>query len=976
MDPHIYFIRDDDLMWSDLGRSESLYSIGNGNIGCRGFHLDRMEVAEPALYMNGFYELTEISYGESAFGYARHHQTMLSLPDIRTFKVYINGALAACSLKSAGYTRMLDMSDGCFSYKYIYDTIDGTRAGISVETLFSMTSRDLGAVRLTLSLSRPAHIEIVHSIEYLKNRHADGNDPRKQTAAARTLLGSNYYLYHMNGDCDGMSGDFQSHNSALTLHVGSHDMFDEGFTTSESSYNDEGYPMITYSFDTSHIVCTSVFYYISTREPHKSLSHQQINEIQSHLCLHSFDSLLESNKEYYHRFWALSDVTVKGDDQIQRALRLNLFQLHQSTGNDGKTSLSAKGLTGSGYEGHYFWDTEIYGMPFFILTDPSLARNLIRYRIRTLPAARRRAKEMNQKGALFPWRTINGEEASAFFPAGTAQYHINADIAYSLLLYLTVTEDWDLMCEGGGELLFETARFYYDLGFFNPARGGKFCINEVTGPDEYSALVDNNTYTNAMVRHHLLNAAAVYRKLASLYPGRLEAIKRKIHLTSKETDQWEHAAHLIYLPFDMNLKISAQDDQFLYRQIWDTEKKGPIRHPMLLHYHPLVIYRHQVIKQSDTVLAMFLLSDTFPWYLRKRNFDYYHPLTTGDSSLSDCIEGIAAFDCGRIEEGFGYLRRTILLDFLDSHNNTQDGLHTAAMGGSWMAVVFGIAGLRIREDHLFFRPQLPESIHLISFSLQFKSEVLHVSVGRKVTTYSCDGRIKVQHRSTMVELNKNEVSLDTCASIKGVIFDLDGVITSTDEFHFLAWKRLCDEHGWKFNRALNRQLRGISREESLKVIEEYNHLCFSQKQIEELTAMKNEMYVRYLDSLDSSDILPGIPELLKELKEHHIATAVASASRNARFILDKLKIAGQFDHIVDANEVEKGKPDPEVFVRASDALGLLPEECAAVEDSDAGLQAIKSAMMKSVGVGEDIDLTLCDVSVKSTEELSMTKMLF
>jgi alpha,alpha-trehalose phosphorylase len=392
---------------------------------------------------------------------------------------------------------------------------------------------------------------------------------------------------------------------------------------------------------------------------------------------------------------------------------------------------------------------------------------------------------------------------------------------------------------------------------------------------------------------------------------------------------------------------------------------------MLLYYHPLVIYRHQVIKQADTVLAMFLLSNEFPWYIRKRNFDYYKPLTTGDSSLSACVEGIVAFDCGYIEMGYDYLRQTILLDFLDSHGNTKDGLHTASMGGSWMAIVYGIAGFRFLDGIPRFRPTLPKSITHIKFSLIFNANRLDISLTRESTTYSCDREIELYHRSTPIHLKNNSITISTAPQIKAVIFDLDGVITSTDEYHFKAWKALCDEHGWKFSKELNQHLRGISREASLQVILDHNNIHYNRKIIESLTNKKNSMYVQSLEALSSANILPGIRELLTDLREHHIYTAIASASKNASFILEKLEIVHLFDYIVDAGDVIKGKPDPEVFVRAASALHLFPEECAAIEDSRAGISAITSGRMKSIGVGDAVDPALCNIYVKSTSMLKM-----
>ena len=638
----------------------------------------------------------------------------------------------------------------------------------------------------------------------------------------------------------------------------------------------------------------------------------------------------------------------------------------------GRQAYQQKVSLGSGYEGHYFWDTEIYGMPFFTFTSPQTARSLIRYRVTILDKARKRAREMSQKGALYPWRTINGLEASAYFPAGTAQYHINADIAYSILQYIDATHDYSILIEGAAEVLFETARMYADLGFF---KDGEFHIHQVTGPDEYSALVDNNTFTNAMVRHHFNGAVALHEYLKDNYEDDFTRIISAISLDYEEVKFWNKAAHHMRFAFNEELGIYGQDERFLELEKWDDKKKGAIKHPMLLHYHPLVIYRHQVIKQADTVLAMFLLSHEFPMYEIKRNFDYYRPLTTGDSSLSACIEGIVAFACGYVTLGFEYLKTTILMDLFDIHQNTSEGLHTAAMGGSWMAIIFGIAGLRFIDGIAHFSPQLPPSLDKISFTLSIDGELLKVKISKEQTSYSYPKDITLYHHSTCLNV-KGETIVASEPEIKSVVFDLDGVITSTDEYHYEAWKRLSDEMNWEFDKELNQQLRGISREASLQVILDHNNATISKEEMKILTDKKNRWYKESLYKLSDKDILPGIKELLIDLKKRGITTALASASKNATFIIEQLHLTKLFTVIVDAKDVVKGKPDPEVFLRASISLGVLPTECVGIEDAPAGIIAIKSAMMKSIGVGSAVEPSQCDRYAKDTSSLTSDFILF
>ncbi|MBN2860922.1 MAG: beta-phosphoglucomutase [Sphaerochaetaceae bacterium] len=977
MEQRKFLMRDDARALEDIGRYESLYSIGNGNIGARGYHLDRSVVHHSALYMNGLYETSAIRYPEDAYGLARVNQTMVELPDVRQFTIFIGSQRVSVDTCVAGtYQRELDFTSGLFSYRYHWEGSSGLEADVSVEALISMHRTCLGGVRISVRCNGSNRITIHHEVGYDTTDNEESTDPRKQTAHVQPLeLVSSSFFTDGNHASFGFRTGFRTQQSTIAVTASTFDTFDSENLTSSPQRDSRDYPHLVYTFQGSEVTCSSLFAYMSEKEEGARVPDETIEKNENLLRTLSFDDLLQEQREHYRAFWDVHTVEIEGAEDLNEAMLLNIFQLHQSVGTDGRSSLSAKGMTGSGYEGHYFWDTEIYGMPFFTLTSPYTARSLISYRIRILQKARDRAREMNQKGALFPWRTINGLEASSYFPAGTAQYHINADIAYSIFSYLDITGDDSILEEGALELLFETARFYADLGFFNEAEGGAFCINQVTGPDEYSALVDNNTYTNAMASYHLERSAGLYGELATHSPDMLNRVCEAIALNVDEVKIWKRAAQEMRLPYDEQLGIYAQDERFLSREKWDVKKRGEILHPMLLHYHPLVIYRHQVIKQADTILSMFLLPDRFASYDVKRSYDYYHPLTTGDSSLSACIEGIVAFSCGYESSGYQYAVQTILMDRKDLHHNTQDGLHTAAMGGAWMAIVYGMAGLRLIDGIPKFRPLLPAGIRRIGFNLLIQGSLLKVDISPETTRYQYDGNLVLYHRSERLQVNAEGVEVSSKPSLKAVVFDLDGVITSTDEYHYRAWDRLCKEQGWHFDHALNDQLRGVSRTDSLKIIARDNRVDLTEEQVSVMSDTKNRWYRESLGDLSSHDVLPGILRFLAELKEQGIATAVASASRNASYIISKLSLDSWFDYIVPAAEVIRGKPDPEVFLRAAQALSLFPEECLGIEDAPPGIQAIRSGGMSSVGIGDAIDPSQCDVVFRTTAEISFDRCL-
>ena len=481
-----------------------------------------------------------------------------------------------------------------------------------------------------------------------------------------------------------------------------------------------------------------------------------------------FQQLLASQEQYMDDFWRRSDVRIKNimEDrikrstvEIQQAIRFNLFHILQASARAEDTGVPAKGLTGQAYEGHYFWDTEIYLLPFLTYTSPRIARNLLAFRYKMLPQARARATELGHRGAMFPWRTISGEEASAYYAAGTAQYHINADIMYALRKYVQATGDELFLRDYGAEMLVETARLWVDLGFYSDAKGGKFCINGVTGPDEYNAVVNNNAYTNLMARENLRYATQVVEFLRKAKPDAYDALVHKTALERSEVNAWIRAAENMYVPYDEKLKIIPQDDNFLDREPWDFRNTPRDRYPLLLFYHPLNIYRKQVIKQADVVLAMFLLGDVLPPEMKKRNFDFYDPLTTGDSSLSSCVEAIIAAQTGDMDKAFRYGMAALLMDLADVGGNVKDGCHIASMGGTWMMLTYGFGGMRDYDGTLSFWPRrAPEENAILRFPLTYRGQMLEIEIGVDRVEYALrEGeRLVIRHETEEVELNSGK----------------------------------------------------------------------------------------------------------------------------------------------------------------------------------------------------------------------------
>jgi alpha,alpha-trehalose phosphorylase len=484
------------------------------------------------------------------------------------------------------------------------------------------------------------------------------------------------------------------------------------------------------------------------------------------IATEGFQQLLLSQEQYMEDYWRRGDVRVRdvreertkrSTVEIQQAIRFNLFHILQASARAEDAGVPAKGLTGQAYEGHYFWDTEIYLLPFLIYTSPRIAKNLLTFRYKMLPQARARARELGHRGAMFPWRTISGQEASAYYAAGTAQYHINADITYALRKYVQATGDEAFLRDCGAEMLVETARLWQNLGFYSDAKGGKFCINSVTGPDEYNTVVNNNAYTNLMARENLRYAAETIKSLLATNPDAYNALVHKTALEPSEVEGWIRAAESMYVPHDEKLNIIPQDDSFLDREPWDFRNTPHDRYPLLLFYHPLNIYRKQVIKQADVVLAMFLLGAAFTAEAKKRNFEFYDPLTTGDSSLSSCVEAIIAAQVGDIEKAIRYGTAALLMDLADVGGNVKDGCHIASMGGSWMMMTYGLGGMRDDDGHLSFWPRrAPEDNAILRFPVTYRGQILEIEIGVENVKYTLREGVSltIRHETEEIQLTR------------------------------------------------------------------------------------------------------------------------------------------------------------------------------------------------------------------------------
>ena len=726
-----------------VGLTETVFSLGNGFVGIRGSFEEGRPAAVPGTFVNGFHETWPIMHAEGAHALARTGQTIVNVPDATILKLYVDDEpFYLPTARLEGYERILDMRAGTLTRELVWATDAGKHVRVRSRRLVSLEHRHLVAMTYEVTMLDEAAPVAISSLVFNRQDAETGDlpeqrpgDPRLATVLPHPVLN----LQAAELAEQRILFGYQTTSSGMTLGVGADHVIDTACPSQVAGSLDEDTAEVVIRADAVPGVPIRITKYATYQASRNIAVPELVNRCRRTLdraVRDGFDPLAASQRENLARFWDRADVRLQtrlNPVRQQQAVRWNLYQVAQASWRAEGGGVPAKGLTGQAYEGHYFWDTEVYVLPFLSYTQPRIARNLLRFRHSMLGRARERAAEMSQRGALFPWRTINGEEASSNFQQGTAQYHINADIAYAVTRYAHVEGSGRMLGEIGAEILVETARLWEDLGFYGADQ--KFHLHGVTGPDEYTTVVNDNTYTNLMARLNLNSAADAVRRLREERPKDYTALVHAVRLQPREVESWERAAAAMHVPFDDDLRIHPQDETFLDREVWDLDSTPREKFPLLLHYHPLVIYRHQVLKQADIVLAMFLLGNEFPEEQKRRNFNYYDPLTTGDSSLSACVQSIIAAEIGNERQAREYFQYALLMDLGNVAGNASDGVHIASAAGVWSSLVFGFGGVRDFEGRLSFDPRLPRTWNELAFSLRFRGRQLRIKLSHDEERY-------------------------------------------------------------------------------------------------------------------------------------------------------------------------------------------------------------------------------------------------
>ncbi|MEU4680243.1 glycoside hydrolase family 65 protein [Micromonospora sp. NPDC023737] len=746
-----WHVREIRLDMDVLAQSESVFALSNGHIGLRG-NLDEGEPhGLPGTYLNSFYELRPLPYAEAGYGFPESGQTIVNVTNGKLIRLLVDDEpLDVRYGEVLSHERTLDMRAGTLHREVHWRSPSGREVKVRTTRLVSFTQRSVAAIHYEVeAVGEPLRLILQSELVANESLPAQSRDPRVAAVLESPLQAEE--------ELTANDGGLLVHRTKVSgLRVAAamdHEVYGPERTTIES----EGYE----DWVRTTIGCVlrpgeklRVVKYLaygwSSRRSLPALR-DQVGAALAAARLDGWDGLCRDQRAYLDEFWDASDVRVEGDPEVQQAVRFGLFHVLQAGARAERRPISAKGLTGPGYDGHAFWDTEMFVLPVLTYTQPTAVRNALHWRHATLDSARERAQTLNLKGAAFPWRTIVGPESSGYWPAGTAGFHIAADIADALRRYVLVTGDDQLEREIGLELLVETARLWRSLGHHD--RHGKFHIDGVTGPDEYTAVKNDNVYTNLMAQRNLLFAA----ELVNRY--RDDAVH--LGVTDEEAASWRDAASDMHLPYDEDVDVHQQVEGFTRLQEWDFLHTPSEKYPLLLHYPYFDLYRKQVIKQADLVLAMHWRGDAFTPEQKLRNFLYYERRTVRDSSLSACTQAVLAAEVGHPELAHSYLREAALMDLHDLNENTRDGVHMASLAGAWIALVAGFGGLRDHDGTLSFAPRLSSKLNRLEFSLLWRGRRLRVDVRPHQTTYALrhadpDDVVELRHHGETIRVTCDE----------------------------------------------------------------------------------------------------------------------------------------------------------------------------------------------------------------------------
>jgi beta-phosphoglucomutase len=962
-----------------LHHQETVFTLSNGYLGTRGSFEEGYPGASPATFINGVYDDAPIVSPE-----------LVNCPDWLPCVVLVNNSRFRLDQGEVlHYQRHLNLYTGVVHRVVRWRSPQGHTLDLEFERFVSLADRQVVALRCRITpLDFTAPVEVHTSL----NGYADNQGLLHWTWLDQgSQSPNNTHSVHLH--CRTRHSKIELGMAARVEVFGAADArtIAQGFQSYPTLITHFlGQPGQTVTLDKVATVCTSR----ETVAPAAAAIAHLAN-------LSGYKTLLTAHTAAWADLWQMNDVVIEGDPTAQLAVRYNLFQLLAATpqgdlgnplpmaGTDPAThpvtsggapalSIPAKTLSGFAYRGHIFWDTEIFILPVLTLTQPLLARNLLNYRYQGLAGARRKAKVLGYEGAMYAWESADtGDETTpTWIPCfdgslvriwcGELEVHISTDVAYAMWHYWQATSDHDWMAAYGAEVILDTAVFWASRVVWNDA-GDRYEIRNVIGPDEYHEKIDNNVFTNRMVQWHLKMALDLWAWLRHSYPDRATALQQQLELSPQRLQTWHRIVQKLWILQDPDTGLMEQFQGFWELTDVDLATYEPRDRSMQVILGIEGANQRQVLKQADVLMLMYLLrgalfthpSDSYDLRTLQANWDYYEPRTdhTYGSSLGPPVHAILACDLGKPDVAYEHFMRAALVDLADVRGNAAEGIHAASTGGIWQSVILGFGGVHFTPSGPIAYPRLPQGWKRLKFQLMWQGQ-----------RYAFDLRP-----------DACGVPLPTCTippihsqPIQGVIFDLDGVLTDTSEFHCQAWQRLADEWGLTFDRQMNENLRGVSRRDSLLYMLQGKPVA--EEQLQEMMHRKNAYYLDLIQTITPDDVLPGVRELLQELRAVGVKIALGSASQNAQLVIRRLGIADWMDAVADGHSVSQPKPAPDVFLYAAEHLGLKPQHCLVVEDATAGIEAALRAGMWTVGLGPQERVGAAHVVLPSLARASWTML--
>lgn len=982
--------------------AEACLSLANEYMGSRGSFEEGY--AGPTLegcYIGGIYVRQPIVYEARRKAFPQESNFMVHTTNWFRTLVEVDGEWFSMRQSDVSeYRRFLDMKKGCLQRELVFTTSFGKQTRLCWERLVSHADRHTAAARLTVTaVNHSSPITVWMELDGQKENTHFGNTRRHMTEVeAISKKGEISLLKKIS-----TTGQYFRHQMKTEIPPGAQVSFYQEDCRVGQKVELIAEKGATYSFSRTVSVFSSrdaglpfgLIQKGQTEEDLDSEAEQEIirflkdNGTAHSVSMPGYDKVCAAHIEAVENIWKTLDIEIEGDDLSQQGIRFCMFQLFNTyRGFDGYLNVGAKGLTGERYFGRYFWDTEAYCLPYYLMTNPEAARHLLLCRYNTLDAARSRARSFNYDGAWYAWQTIDGTEDLSLHEYAFGETHINGIVPYALYFYTKTTGSAELLYKEGIEILIEMSRFWVSRASYSPYRKG-YGILKIMGPDEYQQFVSNNFYTNFMAKQALEYTLQVIDEMRKAAPKVLAEVFGRLHVKQDaELAKWKTVADQMILNENEQLGIFVQDDEILsseeiHREELDKERDIPVERKWTIEKYQ----KAQLIKQPDVLMALFLFRDRFSLQQKKDNFRFYEQRTIHGSSLSPSIHSILANEIGRYSMAYQYYLYAARLDLEDYNNNTFEGLHITSLAGTWLNIVFGFGGLCVADDHIQLAPNIPQAWKSLKFKCTYRGELMQVTANHdqvEAVVLKGDQGIPVSFygQQTVVGREPSVFSvpdeLKNRSQMEAVIFDLDGVLTDTAKYHYLAWKQLADREGIYFDEQINERLKGVSRRRSLEVILERADREYSDSEVESMMTEKNEVYKQLLNELTPDDVLPGIKEFVEEIRRSGIKTGVCSASRNTDFILQKLGVADWFNSVVTGADVENSKPHPEGFSLAAERLGVVPENCLVIEDAFAGIEAGSAAGMKTIGIGWKIDLYNADYVLKSTRYLTKERgeMLF